>query len=444
MKIVIVGAGEVGYHIAKSLYLINDVVIIDENQEACQRVDELDVQVVQGNGANVSILVNALVDTDLLVAVTGNDEVNIVACMASKLLVEGKKPIKTIARVTNPDYIDKPVAKRTQIGIDTMICPELALASEVADLLSIPSAIDAEIFADGKVEMMEFVVRPENTLVGKHMHDLQLSDCCIVSALFRDGEVIIPHGSDTIKANDHMVVIGKPDAMKDIRGLFGEVSGKRNRIMVIGGGVVGFYLAKLINKNDMDLKIIDNNRERCECVADILTDVLVLHGDGTDVNLLKEEGVHEMDVVIAATDSDEKNMLCALLSKQLGAKKVIARADRSEYVPLFEMVGVDSAISPREATVNEVLKLTMGTGIEALTTIEGEKADIIEYTALKRSKIVGKPLKNIKFPVGAIVSMVVHKNETIVPRGDYVIEEGDHVVVFSLLSAVNDVERMFK
>ena len=444
MKAVIIGAGEVGYHIAKSLYLTNDVVIIDDDEEACQRADDLDVQVIQGNGANVSILSNVLKNADLLVAVTGNDEVNIVACMASKLIVEDTKPIKTIARVTNPDYIDKPVAKRMQIGIDTMICPELALASEVADVLSIPSAIDAEVFAEGKVEMMEFVVTPDNILVGKEMQDLQLSDCCIVSALFRNAEVIIPHGSDTIKANDHMVVIGKPDAMKNIRGVFGEVSGKRSKILIIGGGVVGFYLANLINKNDVNLKIIDNNRERCECVADDLPDVLVLHGDGTDVNLLKEEGVHEMDVVIAVTDSDEKNMLCALLSKQLGAKKVIARADRSEYVPLFEMVGVDSAISPREATVNEVLKLTMGTGIEALTTIEGEKADIIEYTALKKSKIVGKPLKKVKFPTGAIVSMVVHGDETIVPRGDYTIEEGDRVVVFSLPSAVKDVERMFK
>jgi len=444
MKAIIIGAGEVGYHIAKSLYLTNDVVIIDDDEEACQRADDLDVQVIQGNGANVSILSNVLKNADLLVAVTGNDEVNIVACMASKLIVEDNKPIKTIARVTNPDYIDKPVAKRMQIGIDTMICPELALASEVADVLSIPSAIDAEVFAEGKVEMMEFVVTPDNILVGKEMQDLQLSDCCIVSALFRNAEVIIPHGSDTIKANDHMVVIGKPDAMKNIREVFGEVSGKRSKILIIGGGVVGFYLANLINKNDVNLKIIDNNRERCECVADTLPDVLVLHGDGTDVNLLKEEGVHEMDVVIAVTDSDEKNMLCALLSKQLGAKKVIARADRSEYVPLFEMVGVDSAISPREATVNEVLKLTMGTGIEALTTIEGEKADIIEYTTLKKSKIVGKPLKKVKFPTGAIVSMVVHKDKTIVPRGDYTIEEGDRVVVFSLPSAVKDVERMFK
>lgn len=444
MKAVIVGAGEVGYHIAKSLYKTHDVIIIDLDEGACERADELDVQVIHGNGANVSILSNVLENADLLVSVTGNDEVNIVVCMAAKLIVENKRPIKTIARVTNPDYIDKPVAKRTQIGIDIMICPELALASEVADVLSIPSAIDSEIFADGKVEMMEFVVRPENILVGKQMRDIQLSKCCIVSALFRNAEVVIPHGSDTIKANDHMVVIGKTDTMKDIREIFGEVTGKRSKVLIIGGGVVGFYLAKLINKNNMDLKIIDNNRERCECVADELPKVLVLHGDGTDINLLKEEDVHEMDVVIAVTDSDEKNMLCALLSKQLGAKKVIARVDRSEYVPLFEMVGIDSAISPREATVNEVLKLTMGTGIEALTTIEGEKADIIEYTVLKESKIAGKPLNKIKFPVGALISMVVHKNETIVPGGNYVIEEGDHAVVFSLPSAISDVERLFK
>jgi len=444
MKAVIIGAGGVGYHIAKSLYLTNDVVVIDQDEEACARVDELDVQVIRGNGANIVLLTEALEDVDLLVAVTGSDEVNIVSCMAAKLTNKRKGPIKTIARVTNPDYIDNPVANRSEIGIDIMICPELALASEVAGILSIPSAIGADVFAEGKVEMMEFVVRPENALVGKQMKQIELPDCCIVSALFRNIDVIIPHGEDVIKANDHIVVIGKPDAMTDIRGLFGEVIGYRSKILIIGGGVVGFYLAKLIGKSDADLKIIDRDKDRCEYAADSLPDVLVLHGDGTDVNLLKEEGVHEMDVVIAVTDSDEKNLLCALLAKQLGAKKVIARADRSEYVPLFEMVGVDSAVSPREATVNEALKLTMGPGIETVTTIEGEKAEIIEYTTSSHSKIVGKPLKNIKFPAGAIISMVVHNGRTIVPRGDYRIEKGDHVVIFSLPSAIQDVEKLFK
>ncbi|TGC07030.1 Trk system potassium transporter TrkA [Methanolobus halotolerans] len=444
MKIVIIGAGEVGYHIAKALHQANDVVVIDQREEACERADELDVQVIRGNGANVSILDQALEDTDLLVAVTGLDEVNIVACMASKLIVKNKSRFNTVARVSNPDYIDKPVAKRTQIGIDTMICPELTLASEVAEILSIPYAIGAEYFAEGKVEMMEFAVSGGNKLVGKELKELNMANCCIVSALFRDAEVIIPHGTDRIQENDHIVVIGKPAAMADVRDMFGEKVGRRSKVMIIGGGIVGFYLAKLVSKGDFDLKIIEANKERSSQIADQLPNVLVLNGDGTDINLLKDEGVGEMDVVIAVTNSDEKNLLCALIAKQLGGKKVIARADRSDYVSLFEMVGVDSAVSPRQATVNEVLKLTMGQGIETVTTIEGEKAEIIEYTASKRSKIVGKPLKNIKFPSGAIISMVVHKGNTVVPRGNYVIEEGDRVVVFALQSANAEVERLFK
>jgi trk system potassium uptake protein TrkA len=444
MKIVIIGAGEVGYHIAKALHQANDVVIIDQSEEACERANELDVQVIQGNGANVSILTRALENTDLLVAVTGSDEVNIVACMASKLIVKDDGKLNTVARVSNPDYIDKPVAKRTQIGIDTMICPELTLASEVAEILSIPYAIGAEYFAEGKVEMMEFAVSDASQLVGKELQELHMANCCIVSALFRDSEVIIPHGEDKIQENDHIVVIGKPAAMKDVRDKFGEKVGGRSKVMIIGGGIVGFYLAKLVSKGEFDLKVIEADKERSTQIADELPNTLVLNGDGTDINLLKEEGVGEMDVVIAVTNSDEKNLLCALIAKQLGVQKVIARADRSDYVSLFEMVGVDSAVSPRQATVSEVLKLTMGQGIETVTTIEGEKAEIIEYTTSKKSKIVGKPLKSVKFPPGAIVSMVVHKGNTIVPRGEYIIEEGDRVVVFALQSANTQVEKLFK
>jgi trk system potassium uptake protein TrkA len=444
MKAVILGAGEVGYHIAKALYNTHDIIVIDTDEKACERVNELDVQVIQGNGANVSILSEALVGANLLVALTGCDEVNIVACMAAKLVVENNDKFKTVARVSNPDYIDKPITKRTKIGIDLMICPELALASEVADILAIPSAIDADYFADGKVEMIEFVVSEDNDLVGKDMKELNLANCCIVSALFRDSEVIIPHGDDKIEAHDHLVVIGKPAAMDGVRDKFGEKAGKRNKIMIIGGGIVGFYLAKLVAKNEYDLIIIESDPRRSVQIAEELPDALVLNGDGTDINLLKEEGVAEMDVVVAVTDSDEKNLLCALIAKQLGCKKVIARADRSDYVPLFEMVGVDSAVSPRQATVREVMKLTMDSTIESITTIEGDKAGIIEYTASKKSKMVGKPLKNIKFPAGAIVSIVVHKGNTVVPRGDYIIEEGDRVVVFSLQSANAEVEKFFK
>ncbi|MCC7576425.1 MAG: Trk system potassium transporter TrkA [Methanomethylovorans sp.] len=444
MKAIIIGAGEVGYHIAKSLYANNDVIVIEQDEEACKRADELDVQVIRGNGANVSILSQVIKGTDILMAVTGSDEVNIVACMASKLIAGDKSKLKTMARVSNPDYIDKPIAKRASIGIDVMICPELAMASEVAQILAIPSAIDAESFAEGKVEMMELVVSKGSYFANKMMKDLHLADCCIISAIFRKDDVIIPHGEDSIQENDHIVVIGQPSAMKDIRGLLGEVVGRRSKVMIIGGGIVGFYLAKLIGKSEADIKIIESRITRCEEIADELSGVLVLNGDGTDINLLKDEGINEMDVVVSVTDSDEKNLLCSLIAKKLGVKKVIARSDRSDYISLFEMVGVDSAVSPRGATVNEVLKLTMGKGIEAITTIEGQKAEIIEYTASSKSKIVGKPLREVKFPEGAIVSMIVHNGRTIVPRGSQVIEENDRVVVFALPSSLEAVEKLFK
>ncbi|WP_129597947.1 Trk system potassium transporter TrkA [Methanohalophilus profundi] len=442
MKIVIIGAGEVGYHIAKSLYLENDIVVIDDDEDACQRADELDVQVIKGNGANATILEKVLIGADLLLALTGDDEINIVACMATKLIKQSSKTFKTMARVSNPDYIDRPVAKRTQVGIDVMICPELALASEIADILSIPSAIDSESFADGKIKMMEFVVKEDSHLVDKHIRDIGLFDCCIVSALFRGSQIIIPHGDDLIRAEDHIVIIGEKSAMKNISSFFGKI--KKNTAMIIGGGIVGLYLAQLLETTDMKIKIIEKDRQRSEMVADHLKKTLVLRGDGSDLSLLKEEGVGEMDVVISVTDSDEKNLLCSLLAKQMGTKKVIVRADHFDYVPLFEMVGVDRAVSPREATINEVLKLTMGTGIEALTTIEGDKAEIVEYTVSKKSKINGKFLKNVNFPEGSIASMVINDDSTIVPRGNYKVKEGDHILAFSIPSVLPDVEKLFK
>jgi trk system potassium uptake protein TrkA len=448
MKAVIIGAGEVGYHIAKSLSLKNDVVIIEKDEEAARRANELDILVIEGNGANASILSGVLQNTDILVAVTGVDEINIVACMTAKLILRshpGWKETKTIARVSNPEYINVSVSSRAQVGVDIMICPELTLASEVSEVLSSPSAIDAEILAGGKVRMMEFVINPDSKLVGKRLQDLRLAESCIVSVVFRGEEVIIPHGSDIIKENDRMVVIGKPEAMENLVNVFGTAVSKTKRVMIIGCGTVGFDLARLIDKQEnMDLKIIELQKSRCIEVAELLENALVLNGDGTDVNLLREENIENMDAVVAVTNSDEKNLLCSLLAKQLGAKKVIARADRSEYVPLFEMVGIDMAVSPREATVNEVLKLTMGKGIQTLVTIEGEKAEIIEYTASKNSKIVGKPLSKVKFPRGALINMVVRGDEIIVPRGDFIINEGDRVVIFSMASAVSDVEIFFR
>jgi trk system potassium uptake protein len=441
MRIIIIGAGEVGYHIAKTLCRDNDVFIIEKIEEVCNRARQLDVQVIQGNGADIKLLKKANIEkTELVVAVTGVDEVNIVACMASKLMND---KVKTIARVSNPDYIDRPVSVRQTVGINAMVCPELSLASEINQILSIPEAINVEDFVGGKIKMMEFKVGEQNQLVGKKLSESNLPECCLMSAIFRGSKLMIPHGDDIIQKDDRVVIVGKPEAIEGTRKLFEETKKNSGKIAVVGGGKVGYYLIKLLYKKDFKLTLFEINKKKCEYLAQMLPNVLVINGDGTDISLMKEENIGSMDAVISVTNSDEKNLLCALLAKRLGAKKVIARADRPDYADLFEIVGVDVAISPIQATVNEVLKFTMGIGIESLVPIEGEKGKIIELTAKKGSKILNKKLKDVRFPRGAIVSAIVRNVDVIIPGGNHMILPDDKVVIFALPSALPAVEELF-
>lgn len=441
MRVIIVGAGEVGYHVAKALCRNNDVFIIEKDEEVCNRARQLDVQVIQGNGADVKLLKRANIDkAELVVAVTGADEVNIVACMASKLL---NNKVKTVARVSSPDYIDRPVSVRETVGMNAMICPELSLASAINQILSIPEAISVDDFVGGRVKMMEFKVSEPNLLIGKKLSESNLPERCIMSAIFRGSELMIPHGDDTIMQNDRVVLVGKPEAVEDTRRLFEEHEKRNGKIAVVGGGKVGYYLINLLGKTSFRLTLIESDKKRSESLAQALPNVLVINGDGTDLVLMKEENIGSMDAVVAVTNSDEKNLLCSLLAKKLGAKKVIARADRPDYAELFEMVGIDVAISPIQATVNEVLKFTMGIGIESLVTIEGEKGKIIELTAKEKSKIINKKLKDVAFPRGAIVSAIVRGEDVIIPDGKQIILPEDKVVIFALPEALQSVKELF-
>ena len=444
MRIVIIGAGEVGYHIARVLCNDNDIIVIESDAEKSTIMDELDVQTMIGNGADVKLLTKVLPGTDLVVAVTGIDEVNIVACMASKLITKkGDKVATTIARVSNPTYIDEPVAERKNIGIDEMICPELTLALEIAEIVSVPSAMDVVKFSNGKLEMVEFKINDDNPFRNKSLADCSIPASTVVTALFRKGDVIIPKGDDVIFLNDRLVILGKPDAMDEIKKAFDETEGDTNKVAIIGGGTVGVYLANMLEKQGFDIKLVEKDAARCESIAETLSKTLVLNGDGMDIALLNDENIGEMDAVVAVTQSDEKNLLCALLAKQLGVKKVIARVDKPEYVNLFELVGIDVAVSSRQTTANEVLKTTFGEKVGYITSLEGEKAKVVELTANKKSKITKKPISKIKFPRDAIISAIVRDDEVIIPGGTDQIVEGDQVIVFALPTAISDVENLF-
>jgi len=230
MRVIIIGAGDVRYHVAETLCRDNDVFVIEEDEKAYNRVRGLDVQVLQGNGADVKLLKNANVNkAELIVAVTGNDELNIVACMTAKVLND---KVKTIARVSNPDYIDRPVSVRDTIGINAMICPELSLASEISQILHIPEAIDVDSFASGQVKMMELIVGEENPLIGKKLLESNLPDCCIMSAIIRDSKLMIPHGDDVIQLNDRVVIVGKTEAVDETKKLFEEHERSSGKIAI--------------------------------------------------------------------------------------------------------------------------------------------------------------------------------------------------------------------
>ena len=457
MKVIVIGAGEVGYNIAKVMSDKNDVIIIDKDADRTARANELDVQAMVGNGANADLL-KELMPFDLFVAVSSNDEVNILSCLAAKSISGGKT--KTIARVSHPDYIRKPVSQKPEIGVDVMICPELALASEIAELLYIRGAIDVEVFAEGKVEMIEFIISEENPLLGKPFKDLHLNKYCIVSAILRQNQtapnqdllndVIIPNGNSFLIPDDHVIVICKADEVESVEALFSPegLNSKRKRkkrILLIGCGDVGLYLANLIDKDPgIDLKIIEQDQERCLEIVDLLPNSLILRGDATDIELLQEEGAGHSDLVVAVTDSDEKNLLCSLMAKHFGAGKIIARTTHPDYIPLFEMVGVDIALSTRNAAINEVLRLTLSTTIESLRALPQAESEVLEFSVAENSEIVGIPLKELEFPEDAIISMVVRGDEQIIPTGDLVIQNDDHIIVFSKPEAYSKLNKLFK
>ena len=443
MRVVIVGGGEAGYHVAKSLSEKNDVVVIEKQSDACERLDMLDVQVMHRNGADIRVLKEAGVrKADLVVAMTGVDEINILVCMGAKLISKG---VKTIARVSNPDYIDKPVDHREELGMDALICPELSLAREIAQVVSIPSALDVGDFVDGKVKMMEFVVKEDHEIAGKRLRDADLPDNCIITGIFRGRKLLIPHGDDVVQLGDRVVLVGRSEMIDVLQASVGlGWRGREQKILIVGGGDVGFYLLKELTKASYDITIMDRNKDRCAMLAECFPGVLVIHGDGTDLQLLEEEDLLKKDVVVSVTDRDETNLLSSLLAKELGVGKVISRTEHTEYAPLFEMVGVDVAINPILATVNEVMKFTMQVGISSIINLEGEKANLIEITARKGSKVIDKPLEDIRFPKDAIVCVIVKGSRVIVPSGKDTIEAGDKVVIFSLPGAVGAVEKLFK
>lgn len=444
MRVIIIGAGKVGYKLAEKLSEENHQVVVIEQQEERRKIlqENLDVLVIGGNGASPRVLADAgITNTDLLVAVTDQDEVNMLACMVAKRA----GVVSTVARVRSPEYVQKDQALfREWMGIDLLINPDMVTAMEILQILKTPAALDVEEFSDGKVRLLEVKLRTDSPFANILLKNLKLPPDILVIGILRQEKMIIPKGHDTLLPNDHVFFIGEHDAIISFEDHFSNKRTKVERVMIVGAGRVGRHLAVLLEKNGISVKIIDNNPDRCDTTVSLLDQGIVLHGDGTDIDLLKQEGVGEADAVVCLTNDDKLNLLVALLAKRLGAKKTFVRVGRNEYASIMQQVGVDIVLSPQILTAGVILRFIRQGDLVSLMLFEGAKAEAMELIVSEGAKIIGKPLYKCNFPGQALIGTVVRDGKAMIANGNTVIQAGDHAVVFTLPGKADEITRFFQ
>lgn len=446
MRVLVVGAGEVGFHLARRLSEESqDVVLIEADPERAHFVgQQLDVMTVVGNGASVSVLEGAGIHgARMLLAVTSRDEVNLVACLAAKRLgVE-----YTVARISSPEYYERGnVLSREQMGIDLMINPERECAWETFQLLESAAATDVAHFAGGRVQLIGLQVRPGAPVAGKTLAELgrELQGAhYITGAVVHNGVTIIPDGDTMIHVGDQLYLLAPTSEIQGIPPLAGYQQSRLRRVMIAGGSAEGEFLAETLTEHGVETTVLDRDRRRCVELAERLPHALVLHADATDLELLEMEGVNGIDGFVAATGHDETNILSSLLAKSVGAQKVVSLIHKFEYLRLVSKVGIDASVSPRVSTVNAILRYIRRGRVMTVASLTHIDAEAIEFRVEEGAPVAGRTLKDAGFPKGAIVSTIVRGHDIIIPRGDDQILVGDEVIVFALPEAIPAVEKLF-
>jgi trk system potassium uptake protein TrkA len=446
MKVLIVGAGEVGFHLAERLSEEGqDVILIESDPDRAEFASQqLDVLTVVGNGASIPVLEEAgAKGAKVMLAVTSQDEVNVISCLAASRM---GIPY-TIARISTPEYYRRDsVLSGEQMGIDLMINPERECAWETFQLLQSAAATDVAHFADGRVQLLGVRVKEGAPVAGKTLARIaaELPDSHYVTvAIVRDGRTIIPRGSDRIEAGDQIYVIAPSDEVQAIPRLAGYSGFTLRRVMIAGGSTEGEYLAQLLGQHGVECTILDNDRRRCVELAEALPKALVLHADATDLELLEMEGVAGIDGFVAATGHDETNLLSSLLAKTVGARKVVSLVHKFEYLPIVPKVGIDASVSPRMSTVNAILRYVRRGRVMTVAAMKGIEAEAIEFRVSESCAIAGSTLVDLTIPEGAVIGTILRGDEIVIPRGTDVIQPGDEVIVFALPSALADIEKLF-
>ncbi len=446
MKGIIVGAGEVGYHIADRLSSEGHDIIVIERDPGRERLlaDKVNALVIHGNGASSEILEEAGIDeADLFVAVTDQDEVNLVAC----LMAEEYHVPRKIARIKSIDYSGEGgKLDASRFGIDLLINPQSVVAEEIFHVVQYTRASEVAEFADGRVIFLGYPITEHSPIAGitlKELGDIRGLYRLVVTAINRNDETIIPRGEDTIRAGDIVYLVCTRTDLSAIEYLFGFEKRETKKVFILGGGRVGYEVARMMCGLRYEVKLIDRDQARCKEIADRLDDVLVLCAGGTDVDTLKSEGIADTDVFIAVTSDDKANILCSLLAKRYGTNRAVALVDQPELLTLAPSLGVDATISPRLATASAVLRFVRRGEVLKVAPVEHCNAEVLEMILPSSTSLSGKKLTDIHFPSGSIVGSIVRGDDALIPTGDDVLMAGDHVIVFTLPEAVPKVEKFF-
>ena len=451
MRIILIGAGKVGHSLADRLTAENhDVTVIDHSEEVISRCqDSLDVMCIRGNGANAKTLIEAGVDrADIVIATTAGDETNMLCCLIARRL--GAK--YTIARIRNPEYNESQMLLQNELGIDAAINPERATALEISKLLRYPFAGSIESFARGQVEMVEFRAQQEDMIVGIPMKEIAARIPNIPQVLYtmveRDSEVIIPDGDFYIEAGDTVFISGSMLNITNYFRFLGRNSLKIRSVMVLGGGKITYYLARMLAPMGIHMTIFELVPQKARDLSEQFPKADIILGDGTDQDLLEEQGLSQMDAFVSLSDRDEENLMTGMYASRCGVPKVIAKNTRTAYADLLSRLGLDSILSPQYITCSTILRYvrarehSKGTRIERLYRLVDGRAEAIEFVARKGDAYVGIPLKDLTMRHGSLVAVIVHQGKVIVPFGNDRIEAGDHVVIISRESGIGDLNEL--
>lgn len=447
MRAIVIGAGVVGYDVAKLLSQAeHDVVVVDMDADALALVnDKLDVMTVHGNGTSTKTLEQAGIrDARILVAVTAIDEVNIIACMlGDRLGVE-----TTIARVRSDELTSTETVLDSQdFGIDLIIHPEESAAAEVTRLIRRASATDVLPLADGELHLVGLRLESESPVIGRTLHDLVMERPELrfrIMAIARGIRTILPTGQERLRKNDQIFVLARPKTIPPVLELLGKSDQRLQNIMILGGTDIGAKVAlQLSQEKNKRVKLVESNRERAEQLAEHLDNCLVIHGEGSDIDLLVKEGLSEMDAFVAVTADEESNLVTCLLAKHLQVKKTVALLSNGAYIPISQSIGLDAAVNTKLAVSREVMRFLRGKNVRSVATVHGLDAEILEIEARPRSTITRENLMNLELPKGLLIAAVLKGNSIEIATGLTHIEPGDRAYVFVLPGMIAEAEKLF-